>query len=62
MIRVVVDTNVLISALLKAGSGPARIVTLWQAGELALIVSPETIDEVDASPRVWKDTQASHNE
>ena len=46
MIRVVVDTNVLISALLKADSGPARIVTLWQAGELALVVSPETIDEV----------------
>ncbi len=31
--RIVVDTNVLISALLKANSTPAKIVALWRAGD-----------------------------
>ena len=44
--RVVIDTNVLISALLKANSGPASIVSLWRSGEVELVVSLEVIDEI----------------
>lgn len=44
--RVVVDTNVLVSALLKADGSPAKIVSLWQAGEVDLVVSDEVISEV----------------
>jgi len=44
--RIVVDTNVLISALLSANKSPGKIVALWRAGELELVVSPEMIAEV----------------
>lgn len=44
--RVVVDTNVLISALLKADGSPAKIVSLWRSGELELVVSEEVVSEV----------------
>ena len=46
MLRVVVDTNVLISALLKANGNPAKVVSLWRTGEFELVISPETIDEL----------------
>ena len=44
--RVVIDTNVLISALLKANSGPSKIIELWRAQILDVVVSPEIIAEV----------------
>ena len=46
MLRVVVDTNVLISALLKANGNPAKVVSLWRTGEFELVISSETIDEL----------------
>ena len=46
MLRVVVDTNVLISALLKANGSPAQVVSLWRTGEFELVISSETIDEL----------------
>lgn len=42
----VIDTNVLISALLKAASSPAKIVSLWRAGKIELALCPEIIDEI----------------
>ena len=41
MIRVVVDTNVIVSALLKAGSDPALIVSLILGEEITLCLSEE---------------------
>lgn len=44
MIRVVLDTNVLVSALLFSGE-PARIVTGWKSGAFVPVFSRETFDE-----------------
>lgn len=44
--RVVVDTNVLISALLSGRSPPAQIVTLWREGRFELLTSVEQLDEL----------------
>jgi len=45
IIRVVLDANVLISALLFKGK-LSRIVELWQKGEMIPIISKETFDEL----------------
>ncbi len=45
IIRVVLDTNVLISALLFKGK-LSRIVALWQEGKILPILSRETFDEL----------------
>ena len=44
--RLVVDTNVLVSALLSATSSPARLVLLWRAGRFDLLTATEQLDEV----------------
>lgn len=53
--RIVLDTNVLISALVSAQSAPAHILARCQAGELELLLSPAGIAElrrVLAYPRI----------
>jgi len=45
IIRVVLDTNVLISALLSKGE-LTRMVGLWQRGKMIPIISKETFDEL----------------
>lgn len=42
--RVIIDTNVLISGIFFGGS-PAKILKAWHGGELQLVVSPEILDE-----------------
>ena len=44
--RLVVDTNILISALLSASSSPARLVLLWRAGRFDLLTAAERLDEL----------------
>lgn len=44
--RLVVDTNVLISALLAGTSLPAHLVTLWREGCFDLLTSAEQLDEL----------------
>lgn len=44
MIRAVLDTNVLISALLFSGP-PSRLVPAWQAGRLRPVVSADILEE-----------------
>ena len=46
MIRVVLDTNVFVSALLTPGSPPAGILELALEGKLRLIISPGIIREI----------------
>lgn len=43
--RVVIDTNVFISAILKSGN-PAKIVTLWRKGKIHLLLSPFLAAEI----------------
>lgn len=44
--RLVVDTNILISALLAATSLPAQLVVLWRAGRFDLLTTAEHLDEL----------------
>lgn len=43
--RVVIDTNVFISAILKSGN-PEKIVTLWRQGRIHLLLSPFLAAEI----------------
>jgi putative PIN family toxin of toxin-antitoxin system len=43
-VNVVVDTNVVISALLFGGA-PGKLVTLWQKGAIKPVASKEIVDE-----------------
>ncbi len=48
---VVIDSNVLVSALLSPLSASASVVTLWQGGRFSLLSSPEQIDELNRVTR-----------
>jgi len=45
VVRVVIDTNVLVSALLFGGV-PGRLISLWKAGRIQPLASQEMINEV----------------
>ena len=51
---VVIDTNVLVSALLSPTSAAARLVSLWQQGRFTLLSSPEQLDELSRVTRYPK--------
>ena len=44
--RLVVDTNILISALLVGTSLPAHLIVLWREGRFDLLTSAEQLDEL----------------
>ena len=44
--RVVLDTNVFISAFVSSKGAPAQIFDLWREGKLELVSSREAIDEI----------------
>jgi uncharacterized protein len=46
-VRVVADTNVLVSALLTPSGGPGAILAAVDAGDLVLVVSPALIAELE---------------
>ena len=48
--RLVLDTNVLISGLLYPGGPPSRLVKAWRAGAFDLVISDFVIDELT---RIW---------
>jgi len=45
-VRLVIDTNILISALLAATSLPAQLVVIWRAGRFDLLTAVEQLDEL----------------
>jgi putative PIN family toxin of toxin-antitoxin system len=45
-VRLVIDTNVLISALLVGTSLPAHLIVLWREGRFDLLTSAEQLDEL----------------
>jgi putative PIN family toxin of toxin-antitoxin system len=47
MLRLVVDTNVLVAALTNPGGSAARIVQAWRAGEVQMVGSSATLREAD---------------
>lgn len=47
MLRVVIDTNILISALLSKKAAPAKIIDAWREREFIVITSESAIQEVE---------------
>lgn len=45
-LRVVLDTNVLVSGLAYPGSVPGRIVASWRQGGLEVVLSHDILDEL----------------
>ena len=55
--RVVVDTNVLVSAVISPGGTPARVVSLWRDGQFVLLVNQAILAELSralAQPRLLR--------
>jgi len=53
--RVVLDTNILVSALIAAAGNPAAIYNAWENGKFTLLTCAEQLDELRATlqkPRV----------
>ena len=44
--RLVIDTNILVSALLAAPSLPAHLLVLWRAGRFELLTTSAQLDEL----------------
>jgi len=54
-VRVILDTNLLVSALLVAGGVPARILDAWFDGQFTLLTCDDQLDElrrVTRHPRI----------
>jgi putative PIN family toxin of toxin-antitoxin system len=49
--RVVLDTNILVSALLIQAGNPAAIYLAWQEGQFTLLTCAEQLDELRATLR-----------
>jgi hypothetical protein len=45
-VRLVIDTNILISALLAGTSLPAHLIMLWREGRFDLLTSADQLDEL----------------
>lgn len=53
--RVVLDTNILVSALIAPAGNPAAIYSAWEDGKFTLLICAEQLDELRATlqkPRV----------
>jgi len=59
-VRLVVDTNILVSALLSATSLPAQIVLLWRADRFDLLTAAEQLDEIARVTRYPKIRERLH--
>jgi len=45
-VRLAIDTNIIVSALLASTSLPAHLIVLWREGRFDLLTSPEQLDEL----------------
>jgi putative PIN family toxin of toxin-antitoxin system len=45
-VRLVIDTNILISALLAGTSLPAQLIVLWREGQFDLLTAADQLDEL----------------
>lgn len=65
MIRIVLDTNLFVSALLKSGSNPDRIIQLVRDEKVLLLISDPICDEISrvlAYPKIRMRLAASDEE
>jgi len=65
MERVVLDTNVLISAIISCKGSPAKILGLWRKGAFELVFSEETLQEfidVMSRPKLLRITGINEDE
>jgi putative PIN family toxin of toxin-antitoxin system len=46
MMRVVIDTNVVLSGLIKPGSVPGQVLRAWRDGSIRLVLSEFLIEEI----------------
>jgi putative PIN family toxin of toxin-antitoxin system len=46
VLRVVLDTNIFVSGFISSLGNPARILRLWQCGDIDVLVSAETVVEL----------------
>jgi len=46
MMRVVIDTNVVLSGLIKPGSVPGRVLRAWRDGSIRLVLSEFLLEEI----------------
>lgn len=44
--RVVIDTNLLVSATITEEGNPARIIKAWRDGKIEIVISPEILREI----------------
>ncbi|MFN0103055.1 MAG: putative toxin-antitoxin system toxin component, PIN family [Bryobacteraceae bacterium] len=51
MMRLVLDTNVLLSALMSPASPSAEILLLWRDRKIAVLTAAEQLDEIARVPR-----------
>lgn len=49
MMRIVIDTNVVLSGLVKPDSVPGRVLRAWRDGSFRLVLSEFLIDEIAAT-------------
>ena len=62
---IVLDTNVIVSALLSPAGHPAEIINLWEAGKIEVVTSPPLLIELDRVlqyPRVQKHLKRSQSD
>jgi len=62
---VVLDTNVIVSALLSASGPPAEIIRHWEADQFEVVTSPPLLSELEHAlqyPRVKKHLKSSPDE
>lgn len=45
--KVILDTNILISALLKPASAPGELIVRWRAGDFMVVTSEKLLDELE---------------
>jgi putative PIN family toxin of toxin-antitoxin system len=45
-VRIVLDTNILVSALLSSSGPPFQLLSIWEAGDFEVVTSRPQIDEV----------------
>ncbi len=43
--RIILDTNVLISGIISSGSPPGKIISQWISGDITVIISPSILEE-----------------
>ncbi len=57
MIRILIDTNVVVSTLISGGGPPAALIDLWHEGEFDIVVTPMLLTELRTildAPRLRK--------